>query len=113
VQDHELFPEVPVVLDRPRRFRIDFNALIAMQELPGLVNGGDPTTTFSAAQFRAAVAAALKHEDPSITPEQVGAWIHAGNLAEVAEAFSRAWRLAMGEGGGDAAPRPLRRAMVL
>jgi len=111
VHDHVLFPEVPVELDRMRHFRIDFNALIQIQQsLDGQLPADGELMRLPISKVRDVFAAALRHEDPNLTPADVGRWIHVGNMKDALAAFERAWKLAMGE--GDSPARPLLRAML-
>jgi len=110
-EPNTLFPDVPVELDRLRHFRVDFRALIEIQDvLGGHLPADGEVARLPIAKVRDVFAAALRHEDSSITPEQVGRYVTTANLKEVLAAFTEAWRLAMGE--GESQPRPLVRALL-
>lgn len=76
---------IPIELDRPRRLRFDFNAFAAYEEATGKnVLAGDLQADLSSVRgLRALLWAALLHEDPELTQQQVGAMLHLGNLTEM------------------------------
>lgn len=81
---------VPVTLDRVRHLRLDFNAFATAEEITGknyMAKGAwsEP----SARDLRALLFACLKHEDAKLTLEDVGALLHAGNVAEIAAALTQ------------------------
>jgi hypothetical protein len=87
---------VPITLDRPRRLLFDFNALAAAEEAAGCsLLSLDLAGRLSARILRALVWAALLHEDRDLTLEQVGAWLHPGNLRDIAEAVEAAFQAAL------------------
>ncbi len=64
---------VDITLDRPRRLRLDHNALVTVEELIGkpisrIVAGGE----LGFREIRALVFAGLRHDDRRLTLERVG-----------------------------------------
>ena len=85
---------VAIELDRHRKMLIDFNALASFEEVTGKSALREGIDSKSAVDIRAFLWAALRHEDPGLTLDQVGAMIHLGNLEwageKIAEAFAAA-----------------------
>jgi len=103
---------VTIMLDKERHLLLDMNGMIAFQEVAGinLLNGKEVIALFkdfTPKKMRAFLWACLTHEDDSLTIEQVGKFIHAGNMGEIADRIAEAWKGAMPTGGGD--KRPLAR----
>lgn len=90
---------VPIVLDRPRRLCFDLNALIALEEATGwdMMRGGVQTATLKLKDVRALLWAGLLHEDPKLKQEDVGKYLHMGNIGEVGEIVMRAYGGSMPE----------------
>ena len=104
--------EVVVLLDRERRIRLDFNALAIAEDLTGKnLLDSDAWKGLKAGELRAVLYACLKHEDPHLTPEAVGAMIHPGNIGEIIAALNEAYAEAMPEAsateGAEQAESPL------
>lgn len=76
---------IPIELDRPRRLCFDFNAFAAYEEATGknVLAGGLQEDLQSVRGVRALLWAALLHEDPELTQQQVGAMLHLGNVGEM------------------------------
>ncbi|MBY6275377.1 hypothetical protein [Symbiobacterium thermophilum] len=79
-------PVVPIELDKPRNLKFTLNSMVLFEKHTGkrfnqVENG------LSMEELRILLWACLIHEDPDLTPEQVGDMIHAGNLERVAEAL--------------------------
>lgn len=84
---------VKIDLDRERELRFDFNALSLFEETTGL-NSLDTSIwqSLNARNLTTMLWAALKHDDPSLTREQVGAMIHTGNIGYVTERITEAYK---------------------
>lgn len=95
---------VAVKLDRVRHFRLDFNALAEAESQTGL-NLLDPDVwgRMNITQVRAVVYAFVKWEDPELTLEQVGSWLHFGNAGSVLDSLVVATKAAS-DPKGTAAP---------
>ncbi|MCR4398933.1 MAG: hypothetical protein NUV93_08225 [Firmicutes bacterium] len=88
---------VPVLLDRERRLRYDFNALAALEERFGNLDSafealGQKGTVKG---LRALLWAGLIHEDPALTEEQVGAMVTLADLPRIMQAVNEAFKEAM------------------
>lgn len=81
-----LAPRVEIELDQPRHLVFDFNAIRTMEKETGR-NMLKPNAwaDLSASDIVVFIWACLKHEDPQLTIDQVGAMIHSGNMAYVLE----------------------------
>lgn len=94
-------PFVMVNLDRPHKLRYTTNALVSMEEILSKPIG-QIVTEFSAGLFgfkdiRAILWAGMLHEDPKLTPEQVGDMIdEAESFAYVVQQVGEALRSAFG-----------------
>jgi len=79
-------PFVNIVLDRERRLKLDLNALEEFEKVSGksLSDLGDGVDTVT---MKYLIWATLLHEDPDLTPHDVGAMIHIGNLSRVQAAL--------------------------
>lgn len=84
---------VPIVLGgKTRHLRLDFNALAIIEDRTG-VNILDPnalTDNLTVKKTRSIMYALLKHEDAELTEEDVGAWLHPGNLAHMVAKLTEA-----------------------
>jgi len=81
-------PSVPIKLDRERKLRLDLNAMALIEERTGKnVFKAEFWQGITAADLRICLWACLVHEDSELTPEQVGAMIHPGNINEVSQAL--------------------------
>lgn len=95
---------IEIDLDRPRKLRVDMNAFAAAEELTGKnLLAREAWQSLTSRDLRAVVWACLRHEDAELTLEQVGAMLHPGSLADVAEAFGSLWPDKPAEGEGSAA----------
>lgn len=91
-------PTVPIMLDKPRQLRADFNALANIEEKTGKNTlNNEIWEDISAAHLRVLLWALLLHEDPTLTLEQVGAMMHPGNVMEIGKAVIQALRGAFPE----------------
>lgn len=88
-------PEVRIMLDRERTLVLDLNAMCAFEEATGKNMLKGMESQFSAADLRALLWACLRHEDKSLTLEQVGGMIHGGNMEEISARLMAAWELAV------------------
>lgn len=88
-----------IILDKERHLRLDLNAMCLFEEITGksLINANAAIDLQSAVNIRALLYACLKHEDPNLTLEQVGAMIHPGNMEYLADQLIRAYGQAMPE----------------
>jgi len=95
---------IPIELDRPRRLCFDFNAFAAYEEATGknVLAGGLHEDLQSVRGLRALLWAALLHEDPDLTQQQVGAMLHLGNVGEMTGRLQAALAQAL----PDAEPEP-------
>jgi hypothetical protein len=91
-----LVPTVTITLDKPRTMRLDFKALEAAEAVLTAQTGQDvniwnvlrsPEDIIRLRNLRALVWASLVHEDPELTPEQVGSFLHFGNFDSVVTAL--------------------------
>lgn len=98
----EIVPTIEVELGgESRRLLFDLNAFCTFKELSGkdlLLGGMD---SFGVDEFRALLYSCLKHEDESLTLEQVGGWIHMGNISYVSERLSEIRKLSLPEPNGN------------
>jgi hypothetical protein len=94
---------VPIELDKTRHLRFTLNAMIECEERTGRSMLNTKATQIGLKDLRVYVWAALIHEDPTLTPEQVGDMIDLHNLADVSDAFRRAFSAAMPEAKGEQA----------
>jgi len=86
--------EVPVVLDKPRKLRIDFNALCRAEEVSG-ISFLDWSGELTGVRLRALVWASLVYKDGEtrLTYEEVGDALNSTCL-DVIAALTEAWTLA-------------------
>lgn len=67
---------------KERHLRLDFNALVALEDKLGRsLLGDDGLQIHSLREIRALLWACMLHEDPDVTEEEVGSWINAGEIA--------------------------------
>ena len=86
----------PIVLDKPRRLLLDLNAMVDFEKATGK-NALQIGEDLSATDLRALLWACLRHEDELLLPGQVGAMIHAGNMADVAKTLTEVYQKGMPE----------------
>lgn len=99
-------PMVPVTLDRIRQLKVDFNALCAMEEKSGKsVMKPNSWSNMKIADLRVMLWAGLRHEDKTLTLEQVGKMVTMTNMKDTMEAVTKAWSLHVETPG--APPTPL------
>jgi hypothetical protein len=98
-------PEVEIQLDKKRHLLVDLNAMVAFEETTGksLMQGMD-LESMTAKDFRVLLWACLLHEDDSLTLEEVGRMIHAGNMGKLAGKMIQAWDVAIPEQKDDGLP---------
>lgn len=102
---------VPIVLDKERTLRLDFNAL-RKAEIINKKNylKSESWQDLSISDMTVLVWAGLLHEDKNLSIETVGAAIHGGNLDYVGDCLMRAQSQATDNGkesDGDADADPL------
>ena len=87
---------VPIELDKPRRLLLDLNAMVNYQKATGkdLWESGEK---FSANDLRALLWVCLQHEEPTLTPIDVGKMVHTGNMKRVTETLMQVYSNAMPE----------------
>jgi len=75
-----------------RTLRFDFNALALLEEKTGK-SAFDQATfqNVKASDLRALIWAGILHELPDVKMEEVGSWLHPGNVREVSEAIGKAF----------------------
>lgn len=89
---------VPIVLDKARNLRMDFNALADAEELTGKNwLDGETWKGMTAKDVRALLFASLTHEDDKLTLRDVGAMLDPNNMAEVLAALEAAYETSMPE----------------
>lgn len=93
---------IKIKLDRERSLRYDLNALCLLDEHGGL----DELRLSSPSGMRLMLYAGLRHEDPDLTLERVGAMVDMGRLEEIADAVGRALDRDMPSPGQAPAKRP-------
>jgi len=102
-------PAVTIFLDKERHLRMTMNAMVDFEEMTGQ-KLTDPKTieSFSSnmdiKHLRALLWALLRHEDKTLTVEQVGDLIEIQNMTELSTAIAAAWGNAVPEAPKDAAP---------
>lgn len=101
----KLAPVVEIDLDRPRHLRLDLNAMVEYERATGK-SMGDPGLGATMTDMRCLLWVCLLADDPTLTVEQVGAMIHAGNITEVNAALSGLMRASFPEGTADANADP-------
>lgn len=82
-------PTIHVNLDRPRTMILDANALVEIEEATGKSIMQGQLKGLNASDLRAIFFACLKHEDPELTLEQVGAWLLPGHFPEAVDIVLR------------------------
>ncbi len=97
-------PIVKLQLDKARHLRLDLNAMVEFEEETGFHISEANTGKMSI--LRALLWACLLHEDADLSVEQVGAMIHAGNMAEVGAAVGKAMSAAAPVPDPDAPKNP-------
>jgi len=100
---------VPIKLDKPRHLLLDLNAMVNFQKMTGkdLWDTGD---NFSANDLRALLWACLQHEEPTLTPGDVGKMVHIGNMRQVTETLKGLYIGAMPEKEKKKSPLAKRRS---
>lgn len=96
--DDAIVPTVEIELGRPRRLRLDFNALVRIEEATGfnLLADSEWFTRLTAKHLRGIVWACLERDGgPESTLDEVGAMLGLGSLGKIMEAFGELWRLSM------------------
>ena len=88
-------PIVSITFDRERHMRLDFNALARAESITG--KSALDLDKPSATQMRALLWACLVDEDPALTIEQVGSWIHLGNLEAIKRSLDALTQVALPE----------------
>ena len=82
---------IPITLDKPRRLRLDLNAMVRFEEATGKsFLSGFNWQTMSVKDIRALIWACLLHEDPALTQEAVGAMITAQNMPQITQSAQAA-----------------------
>lgn len=89
-------PSVVIMLDKERHLKVDFNALVTIEESTGK-KITDPKvlkeliTNMSLKTFQIMLWALLLDEDDTLTFKQAGKLINPNNMAELAKKISEAW----------------------
>lgn len=95
-------PEVKITLDKVRTLKLDLNAIISFEEVSGksLMHGKFKVKDMSPKDFRAILWACLIHEDDELTIKQVGSFVEAGNMVEIAERLNESFEVSVPDSGG-------------
>lgn len=103
---------VPILLDKPRNLKIDFNALALIEEKGGRsMMSREAWNNLRTRDVRTLLFAALRHEDPDLSEKKVGAFLHMGNMKDVLGLLTQAWFLAFnGKEGAGIPPLEIRPA---
>lgn len=90
-------PLIKVTLDKERSLKLDLNAMVAFEEVTGhsLMGGTFKSEDMTPRDLRALLWACLIHEDETLTEKQVGSWISADNMAEIADRLNESFEVAM------------------
>jgi len=89
-------PVVSIQLDRPRNLRITFNTLVEIEQETGKSIMDRATwLELGVRDLRIILWAALKHEDPSLTIDDVGRMLGPQNMEDVANAIGKAFEVSM------------------
>jgi len=100
-------PSVEIELDKIRMLRVNFNALIELEERTGRsVMNAEAWSGMKTADVRLMLWLSLREDDPTLTEKQVGRLLHLGNLPYVMGQVSKAWTNAI-SGPEDGSVRPL------
>jgi len=108
MSEHHI-PKTPIRIGgKDRHLTFDFNAICSVSQQTGINLLQASVSNVEPQNLRALLLASLLHEDPTLTLEQVGAWIGMKNLADVRAKIMTAWFEAVDDGEdkpeGDAAP---------
>ena len=83
---------VPIMLDRERFLRVDFNALIMVEQRQGRsILNPDSWGNLKLKDLAYMAWAALRHEDPTLTEKGVMRLLNHSNFERVMKAVSAAW----------------------
>lgn len=90
-------PTIPLEIGgKTRGLKYDFNALALVEEKTGKsALSGDIFQNLRATDLRFFIWAGLVHEQPDLMVEEVGSWIHMGNLPKITECIAQAFSAAM------------------
>ena len=90
--------KAPITLDRERTLLFNLNAFCDLEDVFGTVDDAMKALQDGKVKaLRALLWAGLKHEDPGLTEEAVGAMLGLGDLQEISEAINKAIISAMPE----------------
>jgi hypothetical protein len=96
MQNEIVNPVIPVQLDRPRNLRITFNTLVEIEKETGKSIMDQATwQNLGVRDLRVILWAALKHEDPDLTIEDVGRMLGPQNMETVANAIGKAFEVSL------------------
>ncbi len=89
-------PVIPIQLDRPRTLKITFNTLVEIEQETGKSIMDRATwQDLGVRDLRVILWAALKHEDPSLTIQDVGAMLGPHNMEDIANAIGKAFEVSL------------------
>lgn len=80
--------DVLINLDKPRKMKLDLNAMAAYEEATGK-SAFDIGKNISATNIRALLWASLIHEDDTLTIKDVGAMINTSNMQEISSKINQ------------------------
>lgn len=87
---------IKIKLDKERTILFNLNAMAEFEEVTGKSFFSEQDLdNLTAKDVRAMLWTGLKHEDPDLTLEDVGEMIHVGNMAEIMEGLTGAYKGAM------------------
>lgn len=97
--ENKVKPTISVQLDKPRNMALDLNAMIAYEKATGrsFLKGEVDLENIGLAEMRALLWAMLLTDDPTLTQEQVGGMITAGNIKQLAADLAIGLKAAMPE----------------
>jgi hypothetical protein len=95
---------VKIELDKERTLRFDFNALALFEEATGLNTlENSMWDQVNARNLRALLWAALRHEDKTLSLEDVGSMISAQNMGYITDKVMEAYKNSASKGDGESA----------
>jgi uncharacterized protein (DUF1800 family) len=89
-------PGTPIMLDKERVLRVDFNALAELETRQGrTLFAGESWSNMKIADVRFMLVTALKHDETAPTAKALQKFITLANLPYLVERIARAWSMAV------------------